>query len=914
MEEPHTAGNFYVLTRSFESFCRTIPSRSGLHRRQLDEVCSRNLVVPEAQNIYIITMASSSSSSSSSSGLPEPHGVSLYKKMAADLLKPVTDPKLHLAVLAQINNSKFIDEARGQGSLYALFLDAIVPALSKLLSSTNTNAQTSIPSVAELRYRALEVFVRLPNNEHKQKYATSIMQTLRSALENDPERNTLLALKIMRSLFSAYTSKLDTFASLLFKTIEKRYRETSQTVASRFSKTKKQTLPFVRGRESFKVLGELPRMTLTLLKKYPSKQNEASNVIEQMMSSLPVHPTSVQPSQSAAMTEFAISQMTMLSSLFSLPPSVQSQTMAKYEKNIVTCIVQLLRSCPVDNVATRKRLLHLARVFVATSVGKGFANYMDDLLDEKNLVGQRYSNVPVEIAPLRLAAYITMAEVVKQPHLALTLKQITRVIIVFSMNVHNCNVTTSIQKVSLRALLNLVKKINIHIDHLLKQKTDRAGASEQCRQLLDMILRTVVAKVENVRETIPRIKRECDALADFKPADSPEWFLRRQEARLQADAKQRKLNVTGRRRSAANKRARTLQSKKQCTLVDARATSAEQTSASPSLLPHPTTASTSNNNSGNTSAQRLQRPPGAASIDALLGNAPMPAQGASHLRARSRANSFSSAVLSPEQDLKEPDEDGPSIERYYQHLFCGKSFAAVVCMDDKDPFSRPDRVLQKLIKDLKDLLREIVDGINTVVYCIGRVTIRSTTKGVATLPTPQLLRFHRAAMECYELFDLPSVTNKQQPVGDRGSPDGHNHDKLELMRSHASVFSRSVPECFRDVITLEIDGLFRHCHRDPSFRLFIEKILHDPKTALVLIDVAMKSLVDEFGAMAESRESGEITRIHHFIFQDLLACGEKLKKLQASALSSHQYHHSHISNSCGQQFEQLLEKFVPFSL
>ena len=785
-----------------------------------------------------------------------------------------------------------------------------MPALSKLLATTNTNAQTSIPSVAELRYRALEVFVRLPNNEHKQKYATSIMQTLRSALENDPERNTLLALKIMRSLFSAYTSKLDTFASLLFKTIEKRYRETSQTVASRFSKTKKQTLPFVRGRDSFKVLSELPRMTLTLLKKYPSKQNEVSNVIEHMMSSLPVHPPSVQPSQSAAMMEFAISQMTMLSSLFSLPPSVQLQTMAKYEKNIVTCLVQLLRSCPADNVATRKRLLHLARVFVGTSVGKGFATYMDDLLDEKNLVGQRYSNVPMEIAPLRVAAYITMAEVVKQPHLALTLKQITRVIIVFSMNVHNCNVTTSIQKVSLRALLNLVKKINIHIEHLAKQKTDRAGTSEQCRQLLDMILRTVVAKVENVRETIPRIKREFNTLADFKPADSPEWFLRRQEARLQADAKHRQLHSANRRRFAANKRTRTPQSKKQCPLVDAHATASVQ-QASANTLPPPNTASASNKSSS-TSAQRVQRPPGAASIDALLGTAPMPAQGASRMRARSRTNSFSSAVLSPEQDLKEPDEDGPSIERYYRHLFCGKSFAAVVCMDDKDPFSRPDRVLQKLIKDLKDLLREIVDGINTVVYCIGRVTVRSSTKGVATLPTPQLLRFHRAAMECYELFDLPSVT-KNQLVGNHESPDVH-HDKLELMRSHASVFSRSVPECFRDVITLEINGLFRHCHRDSSFRLFIEKILHDPKTALVLIDVALKCLVDEFGVMAESRESGEITRVHHFIFQDLLACGEKLKKLQASAVSSHQYHHSHIINSCGQQFEQLLEKFVLLKL
>ena len=784
----------------------------------------------------------------------------LYKSLATAICKPLTDAKSHLTQINRINDATFMEVA--QAKHYALFLDTIVPALCKLLDVI-TKPKLTDKVVGELRSRTLEIFVRLPNKDAKKKHLSAVMQTMKHVLDCDSERNVLLALKVIRTLFSSFSDELTSSASFVFKFIEHVFRSMPQIVDARFKNPRGSS--FIKGQESLKILTELTRMILVLLKKFPSKQSKALESIALMMISLSSHYKQViEPKHGAVMNDFATSQITMLSSLFSLPSSLRDRTMSKYQGAIVSSLGHLLQHCPADNVVTRKRLLWLTRVFMSTSVAQGFGIIVDNLLDEKVLVGHLYSQKTMDRSNLQAAAYITMAEVVKQQRIELSLQQITKVLRVFAKNVHNCNLTVSIQKTSLRALLNLVKKINQHItgraDSHAKSATDVNSKSEQCRVLLMMILRTVVNKIEVIKESIPRLRRAYASLSHFKPSDDTEWFLRQHES---------------------------LDSPKDAPSDTALGTSNVKANIHKSqVVTPPTDSQTDDGTSG--FVQRVPDTTGNVSIDALLGAEPMP----NELQpTRSRANSFSLNDLVSHEQLREPQEDSESVKWYYRCLFSGKSFAGIVCMDENDRFSRPDQVMHKLLTDLRYFLREMVDGLNTVVYCLAQLA-----PGGARLPPPTslLLRFHKAAMACYDLFN---IANTQ----DGYSVKAAQKDKSELMKAHASVFIRTSRSCLQDVVTLEIASLVRACEADPSYKAFFDRVLQDPKSAIILIDVGMQFLVKEFAKIADSPHLS-LLRIHHSLFHDLTVCGGKLKKLPGPARGT--------PHQLGLNFEQLIEKFL----
>ncbi|CAN0007988.1 unnamed protein product, partial [Laminaria digitata] len=132
-----------------------------------------------------------------------------------------------------------------------------------------------------------------------------------------------------------------------------------------------------------------------------------------------------------------------------------TQLMQPYEKQISSSVINLLKSCPADAVATRKELLVATRHILATDFRKGFFSEVDRMLDEELLVGPGRQARET----LRPLAYSTLADLVHHVKDRIDLAQVSRVIQVFSRNIHDPSLPIPIQTTSVRLLLNLVDYI-----------------------------------------------------------------------------------------------------------------------------------------------------------------------------------------------------------------------------------------------------------------------------------------------------------------------------------------------------------------------------------------------------------------------------------------------------------------------
>ena len=132
-----------------------------------------------------------------------------------------------------------------------------------------------------------------------------------------------------------------------------------------------------------------------------------------------------------------------------------SDFMKQYNDIVAKNIISLLRSCPSEAVSIRKELLVASRQLLATEFRRDFFSYFDQFVDEDVLLGydkQAY-------ATLRPLVYSTIADLVHHVREKLSFQQLSRVIFLFSKNVHDADLTVPIQTTSVRLLLTLVEKI-----------------------------------------------------------------------------------------------------------------------------------------------------------------------------------------------------------------------------------------------------------------------------------------------------------------------------------------------------------------------------------------------------------------------------------------------------------------------
>ena len=129
--------------------------------------------------------------------------------------------------------------------------------------------------------------------------------------------------------------------------------------------------------------------------------------------------------------------------------------MKQFDDAIAKCVISLLQTCPPEAVSTRKELLVATRQILYTEFRKGFHPYIDDLMNERLLLGSgKHSH-----SMLRPLAYQTIADLVHHVKESLSATQLSRVISLFARNMHDSELSTNVQSTSVKLILSLVDKI-----------------------------------------------------------------------------------------------------------------------------------------------------------------------------------------------------------------------------------------------------------------------------------------------------------------------------------------------------------------------------------------------------------------------------------------------------------------------
>lgn len=137
--------------------------------------------------------------------------------------------------------------------------------------------------------------------------------------------------------------------------------------------------------------------------------------------------------------------------------------MHSYEDVVAKNVHSLIQSCPLESVSTRKELLVDFRHILATDFRRGFTPYLDSFLDENFLMGPgRYAS-----ETLRPLVFLTIADVVHHTRDNLNFSQLSRVVFLFSKNLHDPELSAAIQTTSVRILVSITERFaTTHYDQV----------------------------------------------------------------------------------------------------------------------------------------------------------------------------------------------------------------------------------------------------------------------------------------------------------------------------------------------------------------------------------------------------------------------------------------------------------------
>ena len=183
-------------------------------------------------------------------------------------------------------------------------------------------------------------------------------------------------------------------------------------------------------------------------------------------------------------------------------------------------VIRLLRDCPSEKSPTRKELLVAIRHTINFNFRKIFLSKLDDLLDERTLIGDGLT-VYESMRPL---AYSLLADLIHHIRDELKEEQIRKTVNVFSKNLHDAFPGTSFQTMSAKLLLNLADSIAG-----IKEKKD-------ARHYLIMILSAIGDKFADMNRqyhNAVKLSKDCDQqsidaapedhLADAEGKTQPDW-------------------------------------------------------------------------------------------------------------------------------------------------------------------------------------------------------------------------------------------------------------------------------------------------------------------------------------------------------------------------------------------------------
>ncbi|XP_072379030.1 transcription-associated protein 1 [Diabrotica undecimpunctata] len=480
--------------------------------------------------------ASTSSSSSSSMGSVHPHTALMnqFKSYVTMLADPECKDVLKLKATQEL--SKHF-EIILNSALYSNFLDHSMNIFLKILDEGYPLFVAEY-NIQQVRKLILEMLYRLPTNENLRPYVKQILSLMFRLLEIDNEENVLVCLKIIIELHKQYKppfspeiqkflqfvksiySNLPNHMNKIFEpkppikvkdlsevNIEELLKETfTMTVIQTEARNEDGTLIayylIPKAVLSLKVLQELPIIVVLMYQLYKqSVHQDVSDFIPLIMNTITLQPTLKQRQAESfnkeIFVDFMGAQIKTLSFLAYII-KIYQEVVQNHSSMMVQGMLGLLTLCPMEVAHLRRELLIAARHILATELRNRFVPHMERLFDEDVLLGRGWTTHE----SLRPLAYSTLADLVHHVRQQLPLADLKRAVHLFSKNVHDDSLATTIQTMSCKLLLNLVDCIRLRSE---------AENSHEGRELLMRMLEVFVLKFKTIAKIqLPILTNKCD--------------------------------------------------------------------------------------------------------------------------------------------------------------------------------------------------------------------------------------------------------------------------------------------------------------------------------------------------------------------------------------------------------------------
>ncbi|KAF5199838.1 Transcription-associated protein [Thalictrum thalictroides] len=416
---------------------------------------------------------------------------------------------------------------------YLNFLKCYFRAFSVILTQITT-PQLTDNQEHKLRNIVVEILNRVPHSEVLRPFVQDLLKLALQVLTSDNEENGLICIRIIFDLLRNFRPSLEAEVQPFLDFVCKIYQNFRSTVSHFFeegmggassastltgpgvslggSMSGDDTKPFDgsspltsgyigtgqlnSSSRSFKIVTESPLVVMFLFQLYGRLvQTNIPHLLPLMVAAISVPgPEKIAPQLKNHFIELKGAQVKTVSFLTYLLKSF-ADYIRPHEESICKSIVNLLVTCP-DSVSIRKELLVALKHVLGTDFKRGLFPLIDTLLEERVLVGTGRACFET----LRPLAYSLLAEIVHHVRGDLSLSQLSRIIYLFSSNMHDASLSLSIHTTCARLMLNLVEPI-------FEKGVDQQSMDE-ARVLLGRILDAFVGKFSTFKRTIPQLLEE----------------------------------------------------------------------------------------------------------------------------------------------------------------------------------------------------------------------------------------------------------------------------------------------------------------------------------------------------------------------------------------------------------------------
>ncbi|CAN8229179.1 unnamed protein product [Cochlearia groenlandica] len=429
------------------------------------------------------------------------------------LVEPDLSIETRLEMVMEVRDSLEITHT----AEYLNFLKCYFRASSAILLQI-TKPQFTDNIEHKLRNVVVEIFNRLPHSEVLRPFVQDLLKVAMQVLTCDNEDNGLICIRIIFDLLRNFRPTLENEVQPFLNFVCKIYQNFRLTVSHFFENVRKEevkpveiaatsdqslslTAHFRNGQlnpstRSFKIITESPVIVMFLFQLYSRLvHTNIPTLLPLMVTAISIPgPEKVSSNMKPLFIELKGAQVKTVSFLtYLLKSSVEY--IRPHEESICKSIVNLLVTCP-DSASMRKELLVSLKHVLGTDFKRGLFPLIDTLLEERVLVGTGRAC----FESLRPLAYSLLAEIVHHVRADLSLPQLSRIIYLFSRNMHDSTLSINIHTTCARLMLNLVEPIF--------EKGVDLQSMDEARILLGRILDAFVGKFNNFKRTIPQLLEE----------------------------------------------------------------------------------------------------------------------------------------------------------------------------------------------------------------------------------------------------------------------------------------------------------------------------------------------------------------------------------------------------------------------